>query len=72
MAVEFTEDDYDSAYESNLDTWVLRRSSVEYCIWHTEDRDRNSLTTSVASSVYAYRKENGRTYHAYKDGSKHV
>ncbi|KAF1822318.1 S-adenosyl-L-methionine-dependent methyltransferase [Dissoconium aciculare CBS 342.82] len=29
---------------------------------------RESLTTSVAESMYAYRQEFGRTYHAYKDG----
>jgi hypothetical protein len=33
---------------------------------------RNSLRTSVASSVYRYRIENGRTYHAYKDGSQYI
>jgi SAM-dependent methyltransferase len=34
--------------------------------------DGNSLassTTSIASSILKYREENGRTYHAYKDGS---
>lgn len=25
---------------------------------------------SVTSSIYNYRQENGRTYHAYSDGSK--
>lgn len=28
-----------------------------------------SDTTSLKSSIMKYRKENGRTYHAYKDGS---
>ncbi|KAF1991867.1 S-adenosyl-L-methionine-dependent methyltransferase [Aulographum hederae CBS 113979] len=28
-----------------------------------------STTTSLASSIYDYRRENGRTYHAYKDGN---
>ena len=31
--------------------------------------DESSYTSSVTSSVRAYRQENGRTYHAYKDGS---
>jgi len=30
--------------------------------------DTQSTTTSVASSIYHYRTEHGRTYHAYKDG----
>ncbi|KAI9741292.1 MAG: hypothetical protein M1834_003009 [Cirrosporium novae-zelandiae] len=29
-----------------------------------------SLLTSVASSIYQYRQENGLTYHAYKDGGE--
>lgn len=31
--------------------------------------DAESLVTSIASSVLAYRIENGRRYHAYKDGT---
>ena len=31
---------------------------------------RQSITTSVSSSVRQYRVENGRTYHSYKDGRK--
>ncbi|KAH8168458.1 methyltransferase domain-containing protein [Sarocladium implicatum] len=31
--------------------------------------ERFSETTSIASTILAYRKENGRTYHAYKDGT---
>ncbi|KAI4133393.1 MAG: hypothetical protein LQ347_002196 [Umbilicaria vellea] len=31
--------------------------------------DVDSAFTSISSSVRDYRKENGRTYHAYKDGS---
>ncbi|KAF2089174.1 S-adenosyl-L-methionine-dependent methyltransferase [Saccharata proteae CBS 121410] len=30
--------------------------------------DEVSLTTSIDSSIYQYRIEHGRTYHAYKDG----
>ncbi|KAH7124760.1 S-adenosyl-L-methionine-dependent methyltransferase [Dactylonectria macrodidyma] len=30
--------------------------------------DNTSDTTSLSSSILAYREENGRTYHAYKDG----
>ena len=30
--------------------------------------DESTLTSSVTSSIRAYRQENGRTYHAYKDG----
>lgn len=30
--------------------------------------DSKSLTTSVASSVYRYRQEHGRTYQSYRDG----
>lgn len=33
-------------------------------------QDNISDTTSLASSIMAYRRENGRTYHAFKDGSK--
>ena len=29
-----------------------------------------SSTTSIGSSILRYRQENGRTYHAYKDGSE--
>lgn len=29
-----------------------------------------SSTQSISSSIVEYRKENGRTYRAYKDGSK--
>ena len=31
--------------------------------------DESAFTSSVTSSIRAYRQENGRTYHAYKDGS---
>ncbi|KAF7548002.1 hypothetical protein G7Z17_g7347 [Cylindrodendrum hubeiense] len=31
-----------------------------------------SSTTSLASSIAKYRMENGRTYHAYKEGSYHL
>jgi hypothetical protein len=31
--------------------------------------DTISDTTSIADSILAYRQENGRTYHAFKDGS---
>ncbi|KAG9238025.1 S-adenosyl-L-methionine-dependent methyltransferase [Amylocarpus encephaloides] len=30
----------------------------------------NSGETSIGSSIFGYRQENGRTYHAYKDGIK--
>ncbi|KXT02650.1 hypothetical protein AC578_1143 [Pseudocercospora eumusae] len=30
--------------------------------------DASSRTTSLSESIYNYRKEHGRTYHAYKDG----
>lgn len=30
--------------------------------------DNNSSTASITSSILKYREENGRTYHAYKDG----
>lgn len=30
--------------------------------------DASSSTASLSSSILAYRRENGRTYHAYKDG----
>ncbi|KAF9766068.1 hypothetical protein IL306_001559 [Fusarium sp. DS 682] len=33
------------------------------------ENDTGSSTASVASSIYKYRIENGRTYHAYKDGT---
>ncbi|KAL1613949.1 hypothetical protein SLS54_010159 [Diplodia seriata] len=33
-----------------------------------EDSDIDSETTSVHSSIYRYRFENGRRYHAYRDG----
>ncbi|RBQ68785.1 hypothetical protein FVER53590_08724 [Fusarium verticillioides] len=32
------------------------------------ENDAGSSTASIASSIYKYRIENGRTYHAYKDG----
>ncbi|KAF2841840.1 S-adenosyl-L-methionine-dependent methyltransferase [Patellaria atrata CBS 101060] len=31
--------------------------------------ETQSTTTSIAESIYAYRMEHGRSYHAYKDGS---
>ncbi|KAK4545871.1 hypothetical protein LTR36_002435 [Oleoguttula mirabilis] len=31
--------------------------------------DTESTTTSLSESIYNYRKEHGRTYHAYKDGT---
>ena len=31
--------------------------------------DESAMTSSVSSSIRAYRQENGRTYHSYKDGS---
>jgi len=33
-----------------------------------EQSDAGSATTSLSSSILKYREENGRTYHAYKDG----
>ncbi|ESU14203.1 hypothetical protein FGSG_13239 [Fusarium graminearum PH-1] len=33
-----------------------------------DDLDILSSTTSISSSILDYRRENGRTYHAYKDG----
>ncbi|CZR65016.1 related to methyltransferase [Phialocephala subalpina] len=35
------------------------------------DNDQGS-TASIGSSILKYRQENGRTYHAYKDGSKGI
>uniref|UniRef100_A0A0D2XJI7 Uncharacterized protein n=1 Tax=Fusarium oxysporum (strain Fo5176) TaxID=660025 RepID=A0A0D2XJI7_FUSOF len=35
-----------------------------------DNTDLQSSTASVSSSILNYRRENGRTYHAYKDGSK--
>ena len=32
------------------------------------DDNAGSSTTSIGSSILRYRQENGRTYHAYKDG----
>jgi SAM-dependent methyltransferase len=32
-------------------------------------RDDSSLMTSVAGSIYEYRKEHGRTYHSYREGN---
>jgi hypothetical protein len=32
------------------------------------DDDRSTTSQSIRSSVYNYRYENGRTYHAYHDG----
>ena len=37
---------------------------------HQQHYARQSITTSVSSSVRKYRVENGRTYHSYKDGRK--
>lgn len=31
--------------------------------------DESAVTSSITSSIEAYRQENGRTYHSYKDGS---
>ena len=31
--------------------------------------DESAMTASITSSIRAYRQENGRTYHAYKEGS---
>ena len=33
-----------------------------------EEDNTGSLTTSVSSSITKFREENGRTYHAYKEG----
>ncbi|KAH8750231.1 S-adenosyl-L-methionine-dependent methyltransferase, partial [Hyaloscypha sp. PMI_1271] len=33
-----------------------------------DDDDKQSITTSVSSSIRQYRVKNGRTYHSYKDG----
>ncbi|KAA6408009.1 MAG: hypothetical protein FRX48_08360 [Lasallia pustulata] len=37
-----------------------------------DSSDVESAFTSIESSVRDYRKENGRTYHAYKDGTYHL
>ena len=36
---------------------------------YATDASESAMTSSVSSSVRAYRQENGRTYHAYRDGS---
>ena len=41
--------------------------SVEDETYATDDE--SVLSSSVTSSIRAYRQENGRTYHAYKEGS---
>ncbi|KAJ3547835.1 hypothetical protein NM208_g1306 [Fusarium decemcellulare] len=33
------------------------------------DSDTESSTASIASTIYKFREENGRTYHAHKDGA---
>ncbi|RKL40229.1 hypothetical protein BFJ70_g5459 [Fusarium oxysporum] len=33
-----------------------------------DNTDLQSSTASISSSILNYRRENGRTYHAYKDG----
>ena len=35
----------------------------------TDSDAESAFTASVTSSIRAYRQENGRTYHAYKEGS---
>jgi hypothetical protein len=49
-------------FECKADTWNDNDSAFEGSI-------EGSSTTSIGSSILDYRKENGRRYHAYKEGS---
>ena len=43
-------------------------STTEYPDDDSGYGDKETLTASLSSSIYAYETENGRTYHAYKRG----
>ncbi|KAG2162524.1 hypothetical protein VTO58DRAFT_105981 [Aureobasidium pullulans] len=49
-----------------------REQTLEADSWSDNDSalgdDTQSTTTSLSESIYSYRQEHGRTYHAYKDG----
>jgi hypothetical protein len=59
----------DSAYGDEVDSWV--RHSFKYIVLIlavTDTRCTESITTSIAESVQAYKFEHGRRYYAYQDG----
>lgn len=60
-------DDGDSAFDGV--TIVLLHVELEL-MQSMQEESEISSTTSIGSSILKYRQENGRTYHAYKDGSE--
>ena len=55
--------DHDSAYTS--DKSVERQSTAQLLILFSE-----SYTTSLKSSIFNYKEEYGRRYHAFREGRK--
>jgi len=52
--------------------WTTSPVSPSSANGYLQDDEDLSSTTSIGSSILRYRQENGRTYHAYKDGSKNI
>ncbi|KAL2187085.1 hypothetical protein L209DRAFT_685546 [Thermothelomyces heterothallicus CBS 203.75] len=60
----------------------LSNYSVDLSVDHDDDgedafasgsiTESSTSSASVSSSVYEFVEENGRTYHKYKEGSKHI
>ncbi|KAK4164023.1 S-adenosyl-L-methionine-dependent methyltransferase [Cladorrhinum sp. PSN259] len=55
--------------EHELSTTAVIEPDVDLQEIQEKEEDGVSDTTSLMSSILQYRHENGRTYHAYKDGS---
>ncbi|WPG97566.1 Hypothetical protein R9X50_00034300 [Acrodontium crateriforme] len=63
-AAEFTEHSFIPAQLAEEQDLEVDESDSDSAL----GSDTHSTTTSLSESIYNYRKEHGRTYHAYKDG----
>ncbi|KAF2770513.1 S-adenosyl-L-methionine-dependent methyltransferase [Teratosphaeria nubilosa] len=62
----------DAVHDPVQDAQLAEEQNLEADVSDASDSaigsDTESTTTSLAESIYNYRREHGRTYHAYKDG----
>lgn len=54
--------------ETVANTTAIEAEADDYAYDSGFGEDFNSSTASIGSSIMKYREENGRTYHAYKEG----
>ncbi|KAK5130728.1 hypothetical protein LTR08_001715 [Meristemomyces frigidus] len=68
---EAPQEEIDDVQQPHLPAQLATEQDLEPDITDTDSAlgsDTESTTTSLSASIYNYRQEHGRTYHAYKDG----